>query len=117
VEQFWRLLLNNEDAIVKVPEWRWTEEHVVNRVTAEAWKTQVGFLKCPVDKFDAKFFGLSPKEMKFLDPQQRLLLEVSWEALEDSLVAPTSLKGRQPEIFTGTWTRDYVNLMNRLRIE
>jgi len=50
VEQFWRLLLNKEDAIVKVPEWRWTEKHV-NRVTAEARKTQAGFLKCPVNEF------------------------------------------------------------------
>jgi len=82
VEEFWRLLMDKKDAIVKVPEWRWKEEQV-DRVTAEARKMQAGFLKCPVDEFDAKFFGMSPKEMEFTDPQQRLLLEVSWEALED----------------------------------
>jgi len=116
VEEFWSLLMNKEDAIVKVPEWRWVEEHV-DRVTAKARKSQAGFLKCPVDEFDAKFFGMSPKEMEFTDPQQRLLLEVSWEALEDSLVDPTSLQGTQTGIFTGTWTRDYVDIMNRLRSE
>jgi len=114
VEEFWKILMNKEDAIVKVPEWRWLEEQV-DRVTADARKFQGGFLKCPVDDFDAKFFGLSPKEMDYTDPQQRMLLEVSWEALENSLVDPTSLQGTQTGIFTGTWTRGYMDMMTRLR--
>jgi len=114
VEEFWRLLMDKEDTIVQVPEFRWTEEHV-DRVTTEARKMKAGFLKCPVDEFDAKFFGMSPKEMDYTDPQQRLLLEVSWEALEDSLVDPTSLQRTQTGIFTGTWTRDYVDMINKMR--
>jgi acyl transferase domain-containing protein len=31
-------------------------------------------------RFDAGFFGFSPREAAILDPQQRLLLEIAWEA-------------------------------------
>ncbi len=36
------------------------------------------------DKFDAKFFGIFPKEATLLDPQHRLLLENCWHAIEDA---------------------------------
>lgn len=34
------------------------------------------------DKFDAAFFGYSPREAALLDPQQRIFLECAWTALE-----------------------------------
>ena len=45
------------------------------------------------EKFDADFFGLSPKEAAIMDPQHRQFLEVSWEALENA--------GHMPENFEG----------------
>ncbi|MEZ4273100.1 MAG: polyketide synthase, partial [Myxococcota bacterium] len=35
-----------------------------------------------IDHFDARLFGMSPRDASVMDPQHRLFLEVTWEALE-----------------------------------
>jgi acyl transferase domain-containing protein/thioesterase domain-containing protein/acyl carrier protein len=46
------------------------------------------------ERFDAEFFGFSPKEAAIMDPQHRQFLEVAWEALEDA--------GHPPDRFAGS---------------
>ncbi len=45
-----------------------------------------------------------------MDPQQRLVLEVSWEALENAAIAPSSLAGSPTGVFIGISTADYMRM-------
>nr|VFK60339.1 MAG: 8-amino-7-oxononanoate synthase [Candidatus Kentron sp. UNK]VFK69214.1 MAG: 8-amino-7-oxononanoate synthase [Candidatus Kentron sp. UNK] len=101
-DEFWQILKNGEDAIVRVPDSRWTP--------ARAGVSWGGFID-HVDQFDPIFFGISPREAESMDPQQRLLLEIGWEALENAGIAPDSLAGTRTGVFIGISTHDYAEFL------
>ncbi|MGF7234688.1 MAG: type I polyketide synthase [Frankia sp.] len=65
-----------------------------------------GFLAA-IDRFDARFFNISPKEARYVDPQQRLVLETSWEALEDAGIDPTDPRHARGGVYVGVGAGDY----------
>jgi acyl transferase domain-containing protein/acyl carrier protein len=65
-----------------------------------------GFLD-QIDKFDAEFFGINPREAAHADPQQRLLLEVAYQAVEDAGLTLPDLSGRRVGVYVGISTWDY----------
>ncbi len=54
--EFWDLLFQGQDGTSNPPPFRWIREQCC-RFTADSKKMNAGFLKNPVDEFDAKFFG------------------------------------------------------------
>lgn len=85
---FWDLIVSGVDAVGDIPPDRWRADDFFDADPAtpsRMFVRQGGFLRSPVDEFDAGFFGMSPREAAALDPQQRLLLEVTWEAFEDAV--------------------------------
>jgi len=108
-EKLWSLLEQGHDAVTEVPKERWDLEEIYDPdpdAPGKAYTRCGGFLD-QVDSFDAAFFGITPREAANLDPQQRLLLEVSWEALENAGIAPSSVSGTQTGVFVGITTHDY----------
>ena len=110
---FWQLLHEGIDAVSEVPSGRWDVDAYYDPNPDTPGKTytkQGGYIQ-QVDQFDPLFFGISPREAVSLDPQQRLLLEVTWEALENAGIAPTSLRNSKTGVYVGICTDDYSQRM------
>ncbi|XYH95262.1 SDR family NAD(P)-dependent oxidoreductase [Sorangium sp. So ce1128] len=102
-EAFWRALEDGVDAIQRIPATRWPDDAIPDGLPGTRW---AGLLD-RVDGFDARFFGIAPREATSLDPQQRLLLEVAWEALEDAGQPPERLLRSRTGVFVGMAAQDY----------
>ncbi len=66
-----------------------------------------------VDKWDAVFFNVTPKDAKVMDPQQRLWLQNTWHAFEDAGYNPYNYKG-SIGVYAGSFFNTYL-LNNVLR--
>ncbi len=108
-ESFWQFLAEGRSGIVEVPTDRWTLDryyHSDPSVPGRMHTKWGGFTDNLAD-FDARFWGITPREAQRMDPQQRWLLEVAWEAIEDSGTRPSKLRGDKVGCFVGISTHDY----------
>lgn len=112
-DAFWDMLENGREGIREVPAARWPiDEYFDPDPDAPGMmSTRSGGFLDEIDKFDPAFFGIAPREAAAMDPQQRLLLEVSWEALENAGLAPTSLVGSRTGVYVGICSGDYLQLL------
>ncbi|MGW1073400.1 type I polyketide synthase, partial [Streptomyces sp. NPDC002537] len=104
---FWELLRDGGDAVgeLAAPRWGVTDPDAAGR------PVRGGFLDtAQIEGFDARFFGIAPREAALMDPQQRLALELGWEALEDAGLPPDTLAGAPSGVFVGVITDDYAAL-------
>ena len=109
-DEFWTLLRDGRDAITEVPADRWSLDAFYDPDPNAPGKmsTRFGGFLANADRFDARFFGITPREAISMDPQQRLLLEVAWEALEHAGLAPDQLSGHPTGVFVGLSALDYL---------
>jgi len=112
-DEFWRLLRDGVDAVSEVPASRWDIDRYYdpNPDAPGKMSTRWGSWLQDVDRFDAKFFGIAPREATGLDPHQRLLLEVTWEALEHAGQAPDRVMNTQTGVFVGPGNGDYYQML------
>lgn len=98
-------------AIDKVPSDRWDVDRYYSSDNTAKGKTYMhrgGFLKQDISKFDAAFFGISPRDADAMDPQQRLLLEVVWEAFENAGLSAPEHAGRSVGVYVGGFMLDHM---------
>src|ERR1700727_2606349 len=111
-DAFWDVLRQGRDAVSEVPEDRWDVEEFFDPDPGAPGKVvtrRAGFVE-DVTGFDAPFFGMSTREVRFLDPQHRLLLETAWRGGGHSGPAPTALAKPNTGVFIGLSTHDYLGM-------
>ena len=108
-EEFWTLLANGVDTVGKYPGGRVPDLDALYRdgVPGGRIATDSGGFLTGIDLFDARFFGIAPREACYIDPQQRILLEVAWETFEAAGIPSPVLSGSKTGVFIGQWTSDY----------
>ncbi|MEB3357180.1 MAG: SDR family NAD(P)-dependent oxidoreductase [Synechococcales bacterium] len=82
VDEFWQILREGKEAIAPLDTSTLRQQEIDEASFNDPQYVKVGGVLPDVDRFDAAFFGYSPREAILLDPQQRLFLECAWEALE-----------------------------------
>ncbi|HRL22438.1 MAG TPA: polyketide synthase, partial [Alcaligenes sp.] len=115
VQAYWRFLERSGDGVREIPPERWNIDEYFDSDPSKKGKIHTrsaSFIE-GIDQFDAKFFGMSPREAVATDPQHRLLLEVVWEALENAAIVPERLQGSRTGVYVGIMGQDYGRLTSQ----
>ncbi len=119
LSEFWDNLKNGMDLVTEIPEDRWDWKAYDGDPLKEKNKTysKWGGFMTEIDKFDARFFRIPPKEAERMDPQQRLFLETVWKTIEDAGYRASDLSGRKIGLYVGISNSDYRDVLEDLDID
>jgi len=104
IEEFKENLIKGTDMVTK-DERRW-------KPNLYDLPSRFGKLK-DLHSFDASFFKIPPKQAHIMDPQLRIMLEVTYEALIDAGVNPSTLKKSHTGVFIGVYSSDASDFWKR----
>jgi acyl transferase domain-containing protein/acyl carrier protein/SAM-dependent methyltransferase len=103
VAALWEALAAGQCLVREVPPERWSSDAFYSpdpAVPGRSISKWAGFLD-GIDRFDAGFFNISPREAAAMDPQHRLFLEQAWLAFENAGYPAERLKGSETGVFLG----------------
>ncbi len=109
LEEFWANLKDGLDCVSEVPQERWDIKkfyHPDKNRKDKMYTKWGGFIN-DVDKFDALFFNVSPREAQNIDPQERLFLETAWHTFEDAGYTRSRINNRKIGVFAGVMFDHY----------
>lgn len=104
VTEYWNVIKNGIDCIDELPKGRQKDIdnylYGVRKAEYEIKYYEGAFLE-ELDKFDYKFFKMTPKQASLMDPNHRLMLEVMWTAIEDAGYGGDKLRGSNTGVYVG----------------
>lgn len=109
LQEFWENLLQGKDCVEEIPSDRWDHNLYFDETRGTPGKTYSkwgGFIS-DHDRFDARFFNISPKEAALIDPQERVFLETSWQALADAGYSNKDLPKDRVGVYAGVMWSQY----------
>lgn len=123
VAEYWENISNGRNCFTAKPEDKKLLESIFKnpyyaeyvqlaQYTEESEKLEkfVGAFIKDFDKFDAGFFGIPPREARYIEPDQRIFLQTAWSAIEDAGYSDATIRNTLTGVFVGkdcTNTLDY----------
>ncbi len=107
LSEYWNLLESGTDAVTDGRQAGDSLRDAFGDSSSEDTTYLRGAFVEDIEWFDSRFFYIAPIEARMMDPQQRMMLETSWEALEDSGIAPDSLRGSRTGVYAGVAGSEY----------
>jgi len=121
IDAFWTNLRDGVESVERLEEEDLRRAGVEPELYNDPSYVRACAVPTDIDRFDAGFFDMPPREAEITDPQQRIFLEGAWQALEHAGYAPGSpaMGGRTVGLFAGAGINNYLysNLLpNRARL-
>ncbi|HEV8396811.1 MAG TPA: SDR family NAD(P)-dependent oxidoreductase [Vicinamibacterales bacterium] len=107
VDALWTNLLDGVESIQTFTPEQLGAAGVSPELLADPAYVRAGGVLEGVDRFDAGFFGYSPREAALIDPQQRVFLETAWAAMEQAGYAPGAIDA-VVGVYAGMGPTDYL---------
>ncbi len=115
-QAFWDNLVQGRSSVREIDDSRWrvADHYSPDPLAGDRSVSKWAGLVDGIDRFDAAFFKISPREAALMDPQQRIMLELSWSCLEDAGYAPATLRGSSTAVYVGVCNYDYKEMLEKL---
>ncbi len=107
VNEFWKNLCEGVESIRFFDDEELSAHHVDDELLRHPNYVKAKAVLDDVDRFDASFFDISPRDAEVMDPQHRLFLECAWESLEDAGYDPDKYEG-QIGVYAGSSMSTYL---------
>lgn len=103
-EEFWDIIRTGQDCIKPFPASRKRDINSYLAFTGvdidRIGYVDGGYLDA-IDRFDYKFFRITPKDASLMDPNQRLFLEIVYETMEDAGYGGDRIAGSNTGVYAG----------------
>ncbi len=107
IEAFWRNLREGVESIKFFSDAELRAANIPDDVLRDPTYVKAASVVDEYDRFDAAFFGFTPRDAELTDPQQRLFLECCWQALESAGYDPDQFEG-QIGVYAGSGLNWYL---------